>query len=87
MRGIQHREKSREEVEDVVREAGGRGGKANESTHLSFFCQHRIAVLFFWRTLSLFQMGPVYVSVFVVSIGLTKDRERSGTVACVRFYN
>ena len=47
MRGIQHRETSREEVEDVVREAGGRGGKANESTHLSFFCQLRIAVLFF----------------------------------------
>ena len=34
----------------MVGEAGGRGGKASESTHLSFFCLHRIAVLFFGDT-------------------------------------
>ena len=40
---------------------------------------------YFLGTLSLFQMGLVYVSVFTVSIGLTKDRERSKTVACARY--
>ena len=50
------------------------------------FVDTALAVLLFWGTLSLFQMGPVVVSVFIASIGLTKDRERSETVACARIY-
>ena len=34
-----------------------------------------------------FSIGTsLFVSVFMASIGLTKDRERSETVACARFY-
>ena len=68
----------------MVGEAGGRGGKASESTHLSFFCFHRIAVLFFGDTFT-FSNGTSLCFSFTVSIGLTKDRERSKTVACARY--
>ena len=65
----------------MVGEAGGRGGKASESTHLSFFCLHRRAVLFFGDTFT-FSNGTS----LCFSIGLTKDRERSETVACARYH-
>ena len=60
------------------RELGGREGQANESTHLSIFL--------FGDTFTFSNGTSLFVSVFIVSIGLTKDRERSETVACARTY-
>ena len=61
------------------RELGGREGQANESTHLS---------IFLFGDTSTFSNGTsLFVSVFMASIGLTKDRERSETVACARTFN
>ena len=60
------------------RELGGREGQANESTHLSIFL--------FGDTFTFSNGTCLFVSVFIASIGLTKDRERSETVACARTY-
>ena len=61
------------------RELGGRGGQANESTYLSIF--------FIWGHFHFSNGTSLFVSVFMASIGLTKDRERSETVACARTFN
>ena len=83
MRGIQ--------LEQGEEQRGGRGrGQRRQGqwkhTFVILLLTLRSGIIF-WGTLSLFWLGPVDVSVFLVSIGLTKDRERSETVACARFYN
>ena len=62
------------------RELGSREDKEFESTHLSIFYFGDTFTFIQWDQFSLYQF-------FMASIGLTKDRERSETVACARTYN